>query len=176
MKSLSALTSYIGFGLSFQQVPRINVNNLLDGGSVWDTKEGERAGDAVIDWPSTPGVTYLKRNRVCVSEYHSFQLLHMQGLIKILIRYLPVSNILFLSPNLPLAYVTFYYVHSWVVYKLIVIICGMKAIVAYAWVLIIREFACRGLGIYYEANISMFKLSLKNMMKRDLSFPKVVVK
>ena len=32
----------------------------------------------------------------------------MQGLIKILIRYLLVSNILFLSPNLLLAYITFY--------------------------------------------------------------------
>jgi len=89
------------------------VKNLLAGGRVWDTREGERAGDAVIDWLSTPGVTYLKRNTVCVSQYHGFQLPNMQGPIKILIRYLPGSNILFLSRNLLFAYLTtFYYMHS----------------------------------------------------------------
>jgi hypothetical protein len=86
---------------------------LLGGGSVWDTREGERVVDAVIDWQSSPGVTYLKRNTVCVSVYHIFQLANMQTVIKILKRCWPVSNILFLSPNLLFAYLTaFYYMPS----------------------------------------------------------------
>ena len=89
------------------------MKNLLDGGRVWDTREGERAGDAVIDWSSTPGVTYLKRNTVVSVRVPQFSITEMQGLIKILIRYLPVSNILFFSPDLLFAYLTtFYYMNS----------------------------------------------------------------